>query len=99
MKVLKNLQNVNVWQKPLQYCKVISLQLIKINKKKTCKEIGRSMDQNEGCRADPNTHGELVCHKGIMSNWWGMRKYIYCIKTTRLLYILRGEILNPYFIL
>ena len=22
---------VNVWQKPLQYCKVISLQLIKIN--------------------------------------------------------------------
>ena len=26
--------HVNVWQKPLQYCKVISLQLIKINKKK-----------------------------------------------------------------
>ena len=25
--------NVNVWQKPLQYCKVISLQLIKINEK------------------------------------------------------------------
>ena len=25
---------VNVWQKPLQYCKVISLQLIKINAKK-----------------------------------------------------------------
>ena len=24
---------VNVWQKPLQYCKVISLQLIKINKR------------------------------------------------------------------
>ena len=24
---------VNVWQKPLQYCKVISLQLIKINGK------------------------------------------------------------------
>ena len=30
--------HVNVWQKPLQYCKVISLQLIKINGKK--KEIG-----------------------------------------------------------
>ena len=30
--------HVNVWQKPLQYCKVISLQLIKINEKKikTC---------------------------------------------------------------
>ena len=27
--------HVNVWQKPIQYCKVISLQLIKINEKKT----------------------------------------------------------------
>ena len=26
--------HVNVWQKPLQYCKIISLQLIKINEKK-----------------------------------------------------------------
>ena len=26
--------HVNVWQKPLQYCKVISLQLIKTNGKK-----------------------------------------------------------------
>ena len=26
--------HVNVWQKALQYCKVISLQLIKINEKK-----------------------------------------------------------------
>ena len=26
--------HVNVWQKPLQYCKVITLQLIKINVKK-----------------------------------------------------------------
>ena len=26
--------HVNVWQKPLKYCKVISLQLIKINRKK-----------------------------------------------------------------
>ena len=25
--------HVNVWQKPLQYCKVITLQLIKINEK------------------------------------------------------------------
>ena len=30
--------HVNVWQKLLQYCKIISLQLIKINgkKKRTC---------------------------------------------------------------
>ena len=26
--------HVNVWQKPIQYCNVISLQLIKINEKK-----------------------------------------------------------------
>ena len=26
--------HINEWQKPLQYCKVISLQLIKINEKK-----------------------------------------------------------------
>ena len=26
--------HINVWQKPLKYCEVISLQLIKINEKK-----------------------------------------------------------------
>ena len=31
--------NVSVWQKPLQYCKVISLQLIKINEKKKTRII------------------------------------------------------------
>ena len=31
--------HANVWQKPLKYCKVISLQLIKINEKKK-KKIG-----------------------------------------------------------
>ena len=36
--------HVNVWQKPLQYCKVISLQLIKINEKK--KEKKRTTDNN-----------------------------------------------------
>ena len=30
--------HVNVWQKPLQYCKVISLQLIKINEKEKRKK-------------------------------------------------------------
>ena len=28
--------HVNAWEKPLQYCKVISLQLTKINEKKIC---------------------------------------------------------------
>ena len=31
--------HVNVWQKPLQYCKVISLQLIKINGEKKKKKV------------------------------------------------------------
>ena len=31
--------HVNIWQKPLQYCKVISLQLIKINEKNKNKKI------------------------------------------------------------
>ena len=32
-KILPWLIHVNVWQKPLQYCKVISLQLINIHEK------------------------------------------------------------------
>ena len=31
--------HVNVWQRPLQYCKVISLQLIKINGKQKRKKM------------------------------------------------------------
>ena len=34
LKVFYWLIHVNVWQKTLQYCKVISFQLIKINEKK-----------------------------------------------------------------
>ena len=37
--------HVNVWQKPLQYCKVISLQLIKINEKKKLTEIKFATNQ------------------------------------------------------
>ena len=37
--VIPWLIHLNVWQKPLQYCKVISLQLIKINGKKKKNEI------------------------------------------------------------
>ena len=35
--------HVNVWQKPLQYCKVINLQLIKINGKKISLESWKEM--------------------------------------------------------
>ena len=42
--------HVNGWQKPLQYCKVISLQLIKINgkKKKERKWRGKTSDKATG---------------------------------------------------
>ena len=42
------LSHVNVWQKPVQYCKVISLQLIKINGKKRiniCKDPSHLRDR------------------------------------------------------
>ena len=38
--------HVNVWQKPLQYCKVISLQLIKINEKKKKKKGKKKWETN-----------------------------------------------------
>ena len=37
--------HVNVWQKLLQYCKVISLQLIKINEKQMKKKHGKSIEK------------------------------------------------------
>ena len=37
--------HVNVWQKPIQYCKVISLQLIKINEK------NKNKNRNFPCHA------------------------------------------------
>ena len=38
--------HVNVWQKPLKYCKVISLQLIQINGKKKLEAISHHVFQN-----------------------------------------------------
>ena len=47
--------HVNVWQKTLQCCKVISLQLIKINEKKKKEEpIGKI------CRGPPNTLAKSI---------------------------------------
>ena len=43
--------HVNVWQKPLQYCKVISLQVIKINGKKkqdVSDDLGMYLRNNMG---------------------------------------------------
>ena len=44
--------HVNVWQKPLQYCKVISPQLIKINGKKKKKPQVSQM-QADSLQSDP----------------------------------------------
>ena len=41
------LTHVSVWQKPLQYCKVISLQLIKIQEKKKTKNEGMEPKQKQ----------------------------------------------------
>ena len=38
--------HVYVWQKPLQYCKVISLQLIKINEKKNSVAVTMEKDKS-----------------------------------------------------
>ena len=55
--------HVNVWQKPLQYCKVVSLQLIKINGKK--KEKGKTKKKKEK---------KLRIKKTINKYWWGCRE-------------------------
>ena len=39
--------HVNVWQKPLKYCKVISLQLIKINGKKKKQSVSKELSINK----------------------------------------------------
>ena len=42
--------HVNLWQKPLQYCKVISLQLIKINENKQINKFNSSSERNLALR-------------------------------------------------
>ena len=51
--------HVNVWQKPLQYCKIISLQLIKINEKKKRKNPVVKEWNNAVCS---NIDGSRECH-------------------------------------
>ena len=42
--------HINVWQKPLQYCKVISLQLIKISEKFK-KKSKRKKEKKNSCQS------------------------------------------------
>ena len=59
--------HVNIWQKPLQYCKVISLQLIKINGKNKIKwlSLGKKKEY-----LSPNVHA---------SSWGGTERYSHSI--------------------
>ena len=43
--------HVNVWQKQLKYCKVISLQLIKINEKKKKRQKKKKRVSQDGLRS------------------------------------------------
>ena len=59
--------HVNVWQKPLQYCKVISLQLIKINEKQSKqtnkKDEEALYSQQKKTRSDFGSDHELLLGK------------------------------------
>ena len=52
--------HVSVWQKPLQYCKVISFQLIKINEKKS-RLLGGLMFTISICTSGLKGGGEGAC--------------------------------------
>ena len=69
--------HVNVWQKPLQYCKVISLQLIKINEKKKAKPVSReqhpgsTLSQKEPCKSSEvflTVHWPVRIHSNVFSS-------------------------------
>ena len=49
--------HVNVWQRPLQYCKVINLQLIKINEKKK-RQANSAKKQNKQNKDVTHTYGK-----------------------------------------
>ena len=51
--------HVNVWHKPLQYCKVISLQLIKINRKQNLRKKRKSF-KKEKVKKKKEVHVEYM---------------------------------------
>ena len=58
--------HVNVWQKPLQYCKVISLQLIKINEKKKKKKV---KEESEKVGLKLNIQKTKIMVSGPITSW------------------------------
>ena len=74
--------HVNIWPKPLQHCKVIILQLIKINEKKNKKEeqkhkkIINNASSNYLCLLSAMTMLKLFCiltHPILISTLWGRK--------------------------
>ena len=63
--------HVNVWQNPLQYCKVISLQLIKINEKKVIKWISHCCLCNKCCKFLNLRWGQTMTHLtwAVTASW------------------------------
>ena len=68
--------HVNVWQKPLQYCKVISLQLTKINGKKNIITINaeegaekKEISYTLGGNANLYSHYGEQCAGASLKNW------------------------------
>ena len=67
--------HVNVWQKSLQYCKVISLQLIKIKEKKVqIKRRGKKKKKRQGREKPTKIEQRKV--KGKSKGWSEGRKNI-----------------------
>ena len=58
--------HVNVWQKPLQYCKVISLQLIKKKKKKK-QQLELGMEQQTGFKLGEEYIKAVYCHPAYLT--------------------------------
>ena len=74
--------HVNVWQKPLKYCKVISLQLIKINEKKKKKE-SRDLWRNHEYEWSLRPKHAFYCSYvifNIHSTWQPIRQFQYILR-------------------
>ena len=74
--------HVNVWQKPLQYCKVISLQLIKINGKKNIVLVS-GIQQSDQLYIHTYIHTYIHMHTHIITFhilfYYGLLQDIECI--------------------